>query len=377
MQLIIYETTHHENLPALLDLALSCSRNTVVFLDEMAYGNLQTESSPENRWPGVLFIQRTNGVSNRDFIRHLFAFIRQNNTATENIHLHLSSLSNNYLFFALKLIRRPRIQVSLTVHEINLYRYLFFRNLRDLTESIAKYYLHRRIRKFRALIPRMKTELEKYFPRADTQFIPSRFYTRVQVNAKGTPIKIVVPGSVESRRRDYDFLIRFAENHLKKPENKFHVELILLGYSGTEYGKNILDRLVGISSDYLKVTYFDHPVSAAEYERQIHGSKIIWSPITVKTVGSRGQREIYGITKSPGLTADLIQFPKPTLVPAEFQIPFYFEHCMISYEGETDLLGHIARIAGESDSIWFQKAEEDLLDLVPDLFITAFEKLMT
>lgn len=376
MRLIIYETTHHEILPAVLDLALSCSRNTVVFLDEMAYRNLYTESPPENRWPGVLFIQRTDGVSHRDFIRRLFAFIRQDNNAPENTHLHLSSLSNNYLFLAWKLIRFSRIQVSVTVHEINLYRQLFFRNFRDLTESIAKYYLHRRIRKFRALIPGMKAELEKHFPRAEAQFIPSRFYTRVTINLKSSPVKIVVPGTVESRRRDYDFLIRFAENYLKKPGNELHVELVLLGYSGTEYGKNILSRLIGISSDCLKITYYDHPVPSAEYSRQMYESKMIWSPVTVKTTGSRGQPEIYGITKSPGLTADLIQFPKQTLVPAEFQIPFYLEHCMVRYENETDLLDRIIRIAGENDAIWFQNAEQDLLDLTPNLFIHAFEKLM-
>jgi hypothetical protein len=377
MRLIIYETTHHENLPAILDLALSCSRNSVVFLDEMAYGNLFAESSPENRWPGIQFIQRTDGVSHREFISRLFAFIRQDRIAGGNNHLHLSSLSNNYLFFAWKLIWFPRIPVSLTVHEVNLYRQLFFRNFRDLTESIAKYYLHRRIRKFRALIPRMNTELEKYFPRAETQFIPSRFYRKLPINPEGGPVKIVVPGTVESRRRDYDFLIHFAENHLKEPKNKLQIELILLGYSGTAYGKIILNRLIGISSDYLKITFFDHPVPAAEYARQMREAKIIWSPVTVRTTGSRGQPEIYGITKSPGLTADLIQFPKPALVPAEFQIPYYFKHCMFRYEGETNLLGHITRLAGESDDNWFQNAEKDLQALVPDLFTHAFEKLMT
>src|SRR5207342_257081 len=151
MRLIIYETTHHENLPAILDLALSCSLNTVVFLDKMAYGNLYTESSPENKWPGIQFIQRTDGVNHRDFISRLFEFISRDHTDLGNTHLHLSSLTNNYLFFAWKLIRRSRIPVSLTVHEVNLYRQFYFRNFRDLTESVAKYYLHRRIKKFRAL----------------------------------------------------------------------------------------------------------------------------------------------------------------------------------------------------------------------------------
>jgi hypothetical protein len=105
-------------------------------------------------------------------------------------------------------------------------------------------------------------------------------------------------------------------------------------------------------------------------------AQIVWSPVTVRTTGSRGQPEIYGITKSTGLTADLIQFPKPALVPAEFQIPYYFEHCMVPYNGETDLLAHILRLAEESDAVWFQNAEKDLLGLVPDLFTQAFENLM-
>jgi hypothetical protein len=371
-RLIIYETTHHEILPAMLDLAVTYFEDTLVFLDDISYKNLNPVVKPENRWPGVQFFRRMENENHRDFINSMFDFARKG----EYSHLHLSTLSNNYLFLTWKLLWASNIQVSLTVHEVNLFRSFSFNSLRDITESIAKFFLYRRINCFRGLIPQVKIELDKYLTQKKAVFIPSQFYVQRTVTPVTAPWKVVVPGTVEAHRRDYEFLLDFTANYLARATFKQPVELILLGYAGSDYGKDILGQLQGSANEFLKIIYFREPVSAEEYARHMNDAKIIWSPICVVTFGSRGQEEVYGITKSAGLTGDLIRFPKPTLVPADFNIPFYLQHTMIRYLNKDDLLRHMKRLFQEDNLDLMQKIEKDISFLVPARFSKDFETLM-
>ena len=54
--MVIYETTHHENLPALLDLSESRFDRVVVFLMAISWQNISGSGSPADRWPKTEFI---------------------------------------------------------------------------------------------------------------------------------------------------------------------------------------------------------------------------------------------------------------------------------------------------------------------------------
>ena len=92
-RIVLYETTHHENLPALLDLCEWQFNQVAVFLKELSYHNLTGEASPELRWPATDFFIQTTDCPNRRFIRQLFRFIRRHGFS----HLHLCTLDNNLL----------------------------------------------------------------------------------------------------------------------------------------------------------------------------------------------------------------------------------------------------------------------------------------
>ena len=373
MKLIIYETTHYENLPAILDLAIEKCENISVFLDDISFLDLCTDIQPKNKWPGVHFICRKETTGNRSFIRLMFAYAVKNGYT----HLHISTLSNNYLFFAWKLILNKKIQTSLTVHEINLYRKFYFSGLRDLTECLAKIYLHRRIKRYRGLIPRMKDELQKYFPSSGSVFIPSRFYSQSNTNTKDNhSFQIVIPGSIDKSRRDYLFLEQFVQNHLIRMSTGYPVELIFLGSYESDYGREFISGLTKITKDLLRIVSYPDHVSAAEYQLWLNRANVIFSPIRVSTIGSRGQREIYGITKSPGITADLILYKKITFVPAAFLIPKYLKNAMVSYDNEIDLLNKMSETRVSDIDIRIQKIDKDLSELIPENFDQEFQILM-
>ena len=372
MKLIIYETTHFEILPAMLDLALAESASLAVFLDHVSFLNLHSDGDPAIRWPGIQFIFRKEGVPNRNFIRLLFDFAHQN----DYTHLHLSTLSNNYLYFAWKIMRAPYLKVSLTVHEVNLYRSLSFKNLLGFTESIAKYYFHRRIKRHRGLVPGVQAELEKYFPKARNVFIPSRFYEKSIAKRGIGPVKIIVPGTIETKRRDYEFVFHFISEYLSKINFTIPAELIFLGKAGTEDGKSIHALIRNFTNNIFKISYYEDHVPSEEYAKQMRDAKIIWNPIRIHTTGSREQEEHYGITKSAGFTADLIQFPMPALVPQGFEIPFYFKHCMMPYENENDLLQKMTWLLENDLSDLIHQIENDISVLIPSRFKKEFDSLI-
>jgi hypothetical protein len=371
MRLVIYETTHYENLPAMLELAQFFFEQTTVFLDESSYQNLIPAGEAETCWAHVLFIIRRKNINHRKFIRTLLDYIRKEKFT----HLHLSSLSNNYLFFVWNLNLFTNLHISLTVHEINYFRSLSFRSVRGISESFAKWWLYRKIDGLRALIPQMKIELDEYFPETKTVFIPSRFYIPNYFIPSADPVKIIVPGTVDARRRDYNFLVEFVYNQMSKTNYKQRLSIILLGNAGSDFGKNIQQRLQK-ANDFIKIIFYQDEVSPEEYSKEWQDASIIWSPIRTVTTGSRGQAEVYGISKSPGITADLIRFPKPTLVPEDFKIPFYLKHCLIPYKGGPDLLQKMTGLINQDKTALTQDIKKDISALVKENFSKDFEKLM-
>ena len=91
--LVIYETTHHETLPALLDLASMYFENIAVFLREMTYQNISS-IRPEEQWQKTAFFRQAETVSNRAFIREAVKFAGNGRYT----HFHISTLDNNLLY---------------------------------------------------------------------------------------------------------------------------------------------------------------------------------------------------------------------------------------------------------------------------------------
>ncbi|HXB31890.1 MAG TPA: hypothetical protein VNV35_00650, partial [Puia sp.] len=172
-RIVLYETTHHENLPALLDLCELQFNQVAVFLKELSYHNLTGEAPPEQRWPQTDFFIQTIDCPNRRFIRQLFQFIRRHGFS----HLHLCTLDNNLLLFAVRLSFIGPVHLSLTVHEVNEYFTRSFRTFRDWTETIAKQVLQRLMRNYHVFLPAMADQLRQRAPESTAVFIPSRFYS--------------------------------------------------------------------------------------------------------------------------------------------------------------------------------------------------------
>jgi glycosyltransferase involved in cell wall biosynthesis len=317
--MVIYETTHHENLPALLDLCATRFPRVIVFLKHSSYQNISGSEPLAARWPKTEFIVQQK--SNRHFISMLFRHLRTQRCS----HLHLSTLDNNLLVFAAQLCLAPALQVSLTIHEVNEYFTHPAGTLRDLTETLAKPLLHRRIKHYSFFLPAMAQLFQEKMPRATTVFIPSRFYRPQKSEKTQSIFTIAIPGSVDGNRRDYESVIRIIRSCTGQAPP---IRLVVLGDSSSVYGTNVITQLAATG---LEIRHYTGYIPEAAYEQEIEAADLLWSPLRVQKLGSRNNPERYGLTTASGLTADLLLNNIPALAPAEFVLPEPFRTALLSY----------------------------------------------
>ena len=263
-RIVLYETTHHENLPALLDLCETQFNQVAVFLKELSYHNLTGEGSPEQRWPQTNFFIQTTDCPNRRFIRQLFRFIRRHGFT----HLHLCTLDNNLLFFAARLSLIGPVHLSLTVHEVNEYLAHCYNTLRDWTETIAKKLLRRQIRHYHVFLPAMAGLLRQRLSGSTAVFIPSRFYSGHRPYPPAPPFKIVLPGSLDPNRRNYREVIQTLAFFQSTPSHP-PIELIVLGDASTEAGAMIIAEFQSIRSEQITLRHFKGYIPESTFEQEL------------------------------------------------------------------------------------------------------------
>jgi hypothetical protein len=377
-KIVIYETTHHENLPALLDLSETHFTQIAVFLRELSFHHLSGQGSPAERWPRTEFFIQPAGCGNRRFIRQLFAFLRRRQYS----HLHLSTLDNNLLVFAFRLAIAGPVHLSLTVHEVNEYFSSSFRTVRDISESIAKFCLRRQIRHYTFFLPAMAERFSQRLPEATTVFIPSRFYTghppviNEPAATKPPPdhFKIIIPGSVDPNRRNYTEVVEALTHHpLPHP-----IELVILGDCQTGHGAEIIASLQNLEFPNFRLRFFKGYVSETVYEQEIRTADVLWSPLRLHKTSSRNSPETYGQTTASGLTADLLLNNAPALVPAGFIIPELFRAAILPYSTMEEALDIIRRMI--ADEAGYRKLRTDIhlafAYFSKDNFSAPFQELM-
>jgi len=339
----IYETTHHENLPAMLDLSEARFDRVVVFLRESSYRNISGKEAPAKRWPATEFIVQPARCPNRVFIRRLFAFLDKHQYS----HLHLSTLDNNLLLFALRLSMSGNLRVSLTLHEVNAWFDHPRRSLRDWTENLAKLILHRRIRHYSFFLPAMVEAFRQRMPRATAVFIPSRFYhaapaaltAAAPLAPEPRPFTIVIPGSVDSNRRDYAFVTDFFRHWLPgRSRSDRPILLVILGGRDSPEAMAIVATFKALESAQFSVlTFSGGYVPESIYEEQLAAADLLWSPLKLHKLGSRNNPEVYGQTTASGLTADLLLNDIPALVPEGLVLPNSFQPALLPYRSADEV----------------------------------------
>lgn len=153
------------------------------------------------------------------------------------------------------------------------------------------------------------------------RFFPVFFQNYVSA-ASSAQLTVVIPGSVDEHRRDYDHIF----NILNSKTFSQHIKFVFLGKSG----KGMVHRLehlknTGVHHNF-SVQYYNTKVPALEFDQVMREADVLWCPLQ-KITQFFSTDEFYGKTKMSGNIGDAITFSKPAIFPSWYdtEYPFIFQ----------------------------------------------------
>ncbi|MDF9745863.1 hypothetical protein [Natrinema salsiterrestre] len=144
-------------------------------------------------------------------------------------------------------------------------------------------------------------------------------------------IHVVVPGNVQSHRRDYDSLLDAFE------QTDGRVSLELLGRPRDEYGEHIITRCRELRREGYEVVTHSNWIDDTDFERGIASADIICSPFRSEVTASSLNTEIYGRTKGSAIIGHALRHSKPLLVPDWFELSWLLPECSLTYSDNEEL----------------------------------------
>lgn len=155
--------------------------------------------------------------------------------------------------------------------------------------------------------------LDKEFSSSKYQFLPL-FYSKEFIQSKNEKLKVVIPGGVSQKRRDYNHVL----DVIQKSEGVENIDFVFLGKAKGEELENIKKI-----AEKFNLKYFTERVSQEDFEIWMKKADVLWCPIQQKTEFF-SQEEIYGSTKMTGNIGDAIKFGKVAVFPENYSSKLEF-----------------------------------------------------
>ncbi len=169
-------------------------------------------------------------------------------------------------------------------------------------------------------------------------FVPFDFSNNIpKKNIKSRNFKIVVPGMVDSQRRDYDYLLDTIFEFLSS-NKKLSIRFILLGKIDKHKEPLIFSKIKNINEKFGNVIdYFEKYISSYHFDKILTSSNFILSNLKRKII-KQGYIEHYGKTKESGISYLLYKYSKPGIIPNWQNTLNGLESQLIEYSSKTDLI---------------------------------------
>ncbi len=218
----------------------------------------------------------------------------------------------NFIFYIF--IKRSAF-IILTIHNVNSFFYhhknMSLRSfIKNRTKAIALKKSH-----FNVFSENLKEQLLKYHPKATVFVIPYQIYsptTTTPVIESTKKLKIVIPGSIDLKRRNYSFILEA----LKNTSNIQNIQFVFLGKPIGLGSNEIIHEFEKFKDS---VICFKHFVSKVEYEKHMLTADIICGPLN-RFYQNDGTTEEYGKSKETGITFAMIKYALPCLFPEELTV---------------------------------------------------------
>jgi len=170
-------------------------------------------------------------------------------------------------------------------------------------------------------------------------------------------LKIVIPGLIQKHRKDYGTVFPAFETLFKHHKEK--IKLCVPGLPVGKFGRQIYKKFKDMEQKGFDVEIFDHFVPDDTFDDILTQSDIILAPIRIKTRADGDIEEIYGKTVGSGVVFNAIQYAKPIIVPAEFNMLPELEISTLKYSDSIELEHIIKKLMSNPEKL--QELKRDAL----------------
>ena len=326
MNIGIFETEHFEGSYPVIRLFDNGTNDITVFSYEEAYEQFRYLFPGEPK--KYSWIVKPANRSKYLFIRDMYREIKRKNISL----VYLNTVSNNFIVYALFVVLLRKKRIILTVHTINTQfgSKLSF-SPRRIIRHIGKRILLLVVKEFNVVAMTMVNSMADKIPKNKKVYcVPGAVFeeskcrqTQPQIE---NHINIVIPGTVDGRRRDYkqalDLIVLLEQQQISST-------ITLLGRFYEDYGKSILEKIKALQLKCTQLNYYEfETVDQPEFDRVMNAANFVFIPSVLTTVIEDGVTELYGTTMSSGNLFDVIKHAKPFIVPQPLKIdPFLEESC--------------------------------------------------
>jgi len=348
MRVGIFETTHFEGAYPVIKCFDNGANEITIFCYEESYRQFQHLF--EGQMEKFSWVVKSQQDSKYKFIYRIYK-----ETKSRKLDLlYLNTISDNFIFYAWILRFLKGVRVVLTIHSINNFFWkLPSLNLRAVIRSVGKKQLIKQVNEFNVVAMTLVDYLRTKLAASKIIYtVPGAVYEQRKRELKPLENKkisrIVVPGIIDARRRNYQDVLQLAELINK---TGMRISITLLGGLNKEFGSSIIESIKN-SPDTADLKYYTAPVvDQPEFDREMDDADIVLLPATVQTYILDGIYEEYGVTQSTGTLFDIVKHAKPFIAPRNLRVDPFLEKSCLRYDSMEEIL-EIIQALEESPDVW-------------------------
>ena len=359
----IFEIRRH--IPILYTFSRICKTsdtNVTIFTTKELYLRLETYLTEKDKKNYDIILKEDNETF-RSFVKRVETICNKKIDV-----LFINTIHETLLDLICYLGFNPKSKTILLIHHVNAWlkpRLIFDikHPIRTADTNLASMLIHRFI------FPKFGAINVIYHPlkdhiRANTDYEKEIFTlpTSIFENAKTMKrqedegkLKIVIPGLIQEHRKDYGTVFPAFETLFKHHKEK--IKLCVPGLPVGKFGRQIYNKFKDMEQKGCDVEIFDHFVPDDTFDDILTQSDIILAPIRIKTRADGDIEEIYGKTVGSGVVFNAIQYAKPIIVPAEFNMLPELESSTLKYSDSIELEDIMTKLMSNPEKLQELKRE--------------------
>ncbi len=336
--------TYNSHIPIIYSFSKICktkNTNVTIFTTKESFSRLETYLRDKEKCDIIL---KKDNESPYSFLK------RVEHICNQKIDLlFINTIKEKSIDLAFYLNFRPKCKMILTVHHANAWlkpRLIF--NIKhiirtidtNLSSALTSKFILPKFDAINVIYPPIKDYIltrtdysKEIFTLPTSIFEDTRMLTKDKKD--DNILRVVIPGLIEERRKDYSFVLPAFEKLFK--HFKENIMLYLLGEPVDRYGNSIYKAFRTLRENQYAVVLFEKFVPDKTFVEIITKCDVIHAPIRIKTRGNVYNEETYGVTVGSGVIYNAIQYAKPIIVPAEFNMLSELRSSTLTYANSKEL----------------------------------------